>query len=33
MGLNEILDAVIVPIRETMRVTNALSQGGIKRKG
>ena len=32
MGLNEILNAVIVPIRETMRVTNALSQGELKER-
>jgi PAS domain S-box-containing protein len=32
MGLNEILGAVIVPIRETMRVTNALSQGELKER-
>jgi PAS domain S-box-containing protein len=31
-GLNEILSAVIVPIRETMRVTNALSQGELKER-
>ncbi len=31
-GLNEILNAVIVPIRETMRVTNALSQGELKER-
>ncbi len=27
-GLNEILNAVVIPIRETMRVTNALAKGG-----
>ena len=32
VGLNEILNAVIVPIRETMRVTNALSQGELKER-
>ncbi|MGB9928871.1 MAG: cache domain-containing protein, partial [Methanosarcina sp.] len=31
-GLNEILDAVIVPIRETMRVTNALAEGKLKER-
>ena len=31
-GLNEILNAVVVPIRETMRVTNALSQGELKER-
>lgn len=29
MGLNEILKAVIVPIRETMRVTNVLAEGKL----
>jgi PAS domain S-box-containing protein len=32
VGLNEILSAVIVPVRETMRVTNALSQGKLKER-
>ncbi|MGB9941403.1 histidine kinase dimerization/phosphoacceptor domain -containing protein, partial [Methanosarcina sp.] len=32
VGLNEILNAVIVPIRETMRVSNALSQGELKER-
>ncbi|WP_440955439.1 histidine kinase dimerization/phosphoacceptor domain -containing protein [Methanosarcina sp. Mfa9] len=31
-GLNKILDAVIVPIRETMRVTNALAEGELKER-
>jgi len=31
-GLNEILKAVIVPIRETMRVTNALAEGELKER-
>ena len=31
-GLNEILNAVVVPIRETMRVTNALAQGKLKER-
>ncbi|MCQ1536173.1 PAS domain S-box protein [Methanosarcina sp. KYL-1] len=31
-GLNEILDAVVVPIRETMRVTNALAKGELKER-
>ena len=31
-GLNEILNAVVVPIRETMRVTNALAQGELKER-
>ncbi|MFY1112231.1 MAG: histidine kinase dimerization/phosphoacceptor domain -containing protein [Methanosarcinaceae archaeon] len=31
-GLNKILDAVIVPIRETMRVTNALAAGELKER-
>jgi len=31
-GLNKILDAVILPIRETMRVTNALSKGELKER-
>jgi PAS domain S-box-containing protein len=29
-GLNEILDAVTIPIRENMRVTNALAKGQLK---
>ena len=29
-GLNEILKAVIVPVRETIRVTNALAEGELK---
>ena len=32
IGLNEILDAVIVPIRETMRVTNALAKGQLNER-
>lgn len=32
VGLNEILKAVIVPIRETMRVTNALAEGKLKER-
>ena len=31
-GLNEILRAVIVPIRETIRVTNALAKGELKER-
>ncbi|AKB28744.1 Sensory transduction histidine kinase [Methanosarcina siciliae T4/M] len=31
-GLNEILNAVVVPIRETMRVTNALAKGELKER-
>jgi len=31
-GLNEILNAVVIPIRETMRVTNALSKGELKER-
>ena len=31
-GLNEILKAVIVPIRETIRVTNALAEGELKER-
>ena len=31
-GLNEILKAVIVPIRETIRVTNALAEGKLKER-
>lgn len=31
-GLNEILKAVIVPIRETIRVTNALARGELKER-
>ncbi|MCQ1536176.1 HAMP domain-containing protein [Methanosarcina sp. KYL-1] len=31
-GLNEILDAVVVPIREAMRVTNALAKGELKER-
>ena len=31
-GLNEILNAVVIPIRETMRVTNALAQGKLKER-
>ena len=31
-GLNEILDAVAVPILETMRVTNALAKGELKER-
>ncbi len=31
-GLNKILDAVILPIRETMRVTNALAEGELKER-
>jgi PAS domain S-box-containing protein len=31
-GLNEILDAVVVPILETMRVTNALAKGRLKER-
>ena len=32
IGLNEILKAVIVPIRETMRVTNALAEGKLNER-
>jgi PAS domain S-box-containing protein len=32
VGLNEILKAVIVPIKETMRVTNALAEGKLKER-
>ncbi len=32
MGLNEILKAVIVPVRETRRVTNALAKGKLKER-
>ncbi len=31
-GLNEILKAVIVPVRETIRVTNALAEGELKER-
>ncbi|MGB9941406.1 histidine kinase dimerization/phosphoacceptor domain -containing protein, partial [Methanosarcina sp.] len=31
-GLNEILKAVIVPVRETIRVTNALAKGELKER-
>lgn len=31
-GLNEILNAVLIPIRETMRVTNALAKGELKER-
>ena len=31
-GLNEILNAVVIPIRETMRVTNALAKGELKER-
>ncbi|KKG18154.1 ATPase [Methanosarcina sp. 2.H.T.1A.6] len=31
-GLNEILRAVIVPVRETIRVTNALAKGELKER-
>ncbi|MCQ1536169.1 PAS domain S-box protein [Methanosarcina sp. KYL-1] len=31
-GLNEILNAVVVPIRETMRVTNALAKGELNER-
>ena len=31
-GLNEILKAVIIPIRETIRVTNALAKGELKER-
>ncbi len=31
-GLNEILKAVIVPVRETIRVTNALARGELKER-
>ncbi|WP_410509926.1 histidine kinase dimerization/phosphoacceptor domain -containing protein [Methanosarcina hadiensis] len=31
-GLNEILSAVVIPIRETMRVTNALAKGELKER-
>ncbi|MCQ6963814.1 PAS domain S-box protein [Methanolobus chelungpuianus] len=30
LGLNEILEAVVAPIRETVRVTNALAQGELE---
>ncbi|AKB12244.1 PAS domain S-box-containing protein [Methanosarcina thermophila] len=32
IGLNEILKAVIVPVRETIRVTNALARGELKER-
>jgi len=32
VGLNEILKAVIVPIKETIRVTNALAEGKLKER-
>lgn len=32
MGLNEILKAVIVPVRESIRVTNALAEGELKER-
>ncbi|MGB9928734.1 MAG: cache domain-containing protein, partial [Methanosarcina sp.] len=32
IGLNEILKAVIIPIRETIRVTNALAEGKLKER-
>ena len=32
VGLNEILKAVIIPIKETMRVTNALAEGKLKER-
>ncbi|KKH95732.1 ATPase [Methanosarcina sp. 1.H.T.1A.1] len=31
-GLNEIINSVVIPIRETMRVTNALAQGELKER-
>ncbi|HWQ47490.1 MAG TPA: histidine kinase dimerization/phosphoacceptor domain -containing protein [Methanosarcina sp.] len=31
-GLNEILKAVIIPVRETIRVTNALAKGELKER-
>ena len=31
-GLNEILKAVVVPVRETIRVTNALAKGELKER-
>ncbi len=31
-GLNEILNAVVIPIRETMRITNALAKGELKER-
>ena len=32
VGLNEILKAVVVPVRETIRVTNALAKGELKER-
>ena len=32
IGLNEILKAVVIPVRETIRVTNALAKGELKER-